>query len=203
MKGEIVKLVKSGQGNDRMWQQAWLNYISMNGNGNSDPAEYDEKFLCDFLNWLVLAGSMEMGGGMQSSSGTSADTSIGKCSKEPMGVGTRDSQKDDLLRKIKSFQRKGAPPEKRKIDTDDRVWSKQNALPKIAGCYIFHRKEKRRKGWQVYYPKHGSKYCGYEKLKWHKVTSREACNSVLHWAWDHHRREQNVECPWDFTPRCE
>ena len=97
MKGEIVKLVKFGQCTAPMWQQAWLNYISMNGNGNSDPAEYDEKFLCDFLNCGVLAGSMEMGGGMQSSSGTSADTSIGKCSKEPMGVGTRDSQKDDLL----------------------------------------------------------------------------------------------------------
>ena len=89
MKGEIVKLVKSGQRNDPMWQQAWLNYISMNGNGNSDPAEYDEKFLCDFVNWLVLAGSMEMGGGMQSSSGTSADTSIGKCSKHECGEDMR------------------------------------------------------------------------------------------------------------------
>ena len=109
MKGEIVKRIKSGQRTAPMWSRAWLNYISKNGNGNSDPAEYDEKFLCDFVNWLVLPGSMEMGGGMQSSSGTSADTSIGKCSKEPMGVGTRDSQKDDLVRKIKSFQRRSAP----------------------------------------------------------------------------------------------
>ena len=38
MEGEIAKRIKSGQRTAPMWSRAWLNYISKNGNGNSDPA---------------------------------------------------------------------------------------------------------------------------------------------------------------------
>ena len=96
-----------------------------------------------------------------------------------------------------------APPPKRKVENQNEAWVRANALPKVKGCTIFHDTCNKTR-WYGNYPGKQSRSRNYgDGSSTNTRTPLECLNHVLNWIWGHHTEQTGVECPWDFTPRCD
>eukprot|EP00927_Polykrikos_kofoidii_P048808 TRINITY_DN43005_c0_g1_i1.p1 TRINITY_DN43005_c0_g1~~TRINITY_DN43005_c0_g1_i1.p1 ORF type:complete len:234 (+),score=29.59 TRINITY_DN43005_c0_g1_i1:76-777(+) len=119
----LVELFKEGQRKSGPWKMAWALYCDMNGAGKHDPAKHDPSFLRGFMDFLgqratmVLQGGMGMGVGMGVGMMPGMGMGMGMAMGGPPAKRARtdssmyhasgSSTKDDLVSKIKSFQRSG------------------------------------------------------------------------------------------------
>jgi hypothetical protein len=116
--GELVKFIKLGQRKSQGWKAAWEAYCAErpknNGRPEHDPAKHDSSFLEGFFDFIgrayystsMMGSSMGYGGaGMGMGMGMSAPPA--KRGYGGMGTTTGDPMRDQLIAKIKAFQRTG------------------------------------------------------------------------------------------------
>eukprot|EP00933_Yihiella_yeosuensis_P048715 TRINITY_DN4507_c1_g4_i1.p1 TRINITY_DN4507_c1_g4~~TRINITY_DN4507_c1_g4_i1.p1 ORF type:complete len:193 (-),score=28.72 TRINITY_DN4507_c1_g4_i1:47-625(-) len=88
---EVADLFKAGQRRSAHWKEAWASYCQQYGNHVHDPAKHEEFFMIAFLDYLGYHGHVAI------SNGEGAPP--GKRSRR------EDPIKDDLIERIKAFQR--------------------------------------------------------------------------------------------------
>eukprot|EP00403_Amphidinium_massartii_P015886 CAMPEP_0178431136 /NCGR_PEP_ID=MMETSP0689_2-20121128/31682_1 /TAXON_ID=160604 /ORGANISM="Amphidinium massartii, Strain CS-259" /LENGTH=250 /DNA_ID=CAMNT_0020053019 /DNA_START=82 /DNA_END=834 /DNA_ORIENTATION=+ len=126
----LAALIKEGQRKSQAWKQAWHAYCMQFGQGVNDPSKHNLDFLVSFLDFLGERGTMAIGAtmgmtpeamfntmaGMQnrglkrprpSSPGAGWGTIgwAGPGGPPPPGNAITDPQKEDLINRIKQFQR--------------------------------------------------------------------------------------------------
>lgn len=93
-KESLANLLKEGQRRSVLWKQAWAQYCQMYGRGIHDPAKHEAAFLVGFLDYLGQRGSMAL-------SMTQAPVTNGYAG------GSGDFVKDQLVQRVKAWQRRG------------------------------------------------------------------------------------------------
>eukprot|EP00411_Alexandrium_monilatum_P014738 CAMPEP_0175252924 /NCGR_PEP_ID=MMETSP0093-20121207/36423_1 /TAXON_ID=311494 /ORGANISM="Alexandrium monilatum, Strain CCMP3105" /LENGTH=293 /DNA_ID=CAMNT_0016547223 /DNA_START=77 /DNA_END=958 /DNA_ORIENTATION=- len=124
--------VKEGQRKSAFWKQAWSIYCQVHGGGINDPSKHDSKFIVGFLDFLgqkaVAAFNPVLGNG-SAAPGAIKDAAERPAKKLrlpggmpaftlglglPAGGGSGDEEKDELVKRVKAYQRSG--------DTEKRTW---------------------------------------------------------------------------------
>lgn len=98
-KATLAAFFKEGQRKSANFKQCWASYCQVYGQGKHDPAKHEASFLIGFLDYLGTQGSiaMQLGtGGYFKGTG-----------KGTMLLGSSDPMKDQLVQKVKSYQRSG------------------------------------------------------------------------------------------------
>jgi len=110
---DLVKFIKLGQRKSQGWKSSWEMYCSqkpINGKPMHDPAKHDSSFLEGFFDFV---GSMALGrGGMaggwgMGGMGMGMGAQGGPPLKRGPGASSGDPAKDQLVTKIKAYQRQG------------------------------------------------------------------------------------------------
>lgn len=114
---ELVKFIKHGQRKSQGWKAAWESYCAgmpkNNGRPEHDPAKHDSQFLEGFFDYIgrMASGGQGVaggGGGMYGGGGMAAlPPPPAKRGYGGMGTTTGDPFRDQLVAKIKAFQRTG------------------------------------------------------------------------------------------------
>jgi len=127
--GNLGELFKDGQRNSPAFKMAWATYNLMSGNTKNDPSKASKDTLVSFLEFLGQQGVAAMCGGKMGgwgskgggwggcgSTGKGGGGSWGGSGKgssdgpplKKQKISTGDVMKDELVDKIKEFQRSGA-----------------------------------------------------------------------------------------------
>jgi len=88
----LIDLFKHRQRTSACWNQAWACYCQTYGGGVNDPAKHDHSFLIGFLDFLGMQGLRTFANGSGGGGGR-------------MGASSGDAAKDELVLRIKSYQR--------------------------------------------------------------------------------------------------
>jgi len=113
----LGELVKEGQKKSKNWKSVWSQYCQLYGGGMNDPVRHDTSFLVGFIDFVAQRASMSLGTPMIGSEPPAKRMRHGDWSSDwgmstgltamDMQVGPMNPTKDQLVMRVKGYQRQG------------------------------------------------------------------------------------------------